>query len=283
MPKASFYFNTLGQVEYGPSFSRDNFLSDGTINIKIVIPKGIDYNNLEKLALNARTEGFGVSKRLKTRFSFPNFLLGDMLYQEVNGATDSGILYRPYATGGTDADAELMVKIYKDNGGVFTINFPYDKEKYFLPAGWVMVERADGVIMYYYEAKGLIQPDFPKGSYIYMPEDKEPKDVIILGLATPRVIKEKVDEAILLYEGGVRIVDILNLAFQRHMGLIAYMVNLDNVFKTNPSHTDGGNKQKKYKRTNIKRTKRTKKTKRTKRTKRMNIKYMKKSKKNHHK
>ena len=289
MPKASFFFeekgDEIGVTKYGPSFSRNNFKSDGTIDSNIVIPGGIDYKNLQVMALNARTKnrfsGYSPDfKKLKTQFSFPNFLLGEMLHKvtgaEVVKVTDQQV-YRPYADTGTDDEAELVVKIFLVDG-TSTIDFPYDKDKYFLPDGWTMVERADGVIMYFYKAKGLFQSDFPEGSYIIIPLDKKPSDVLILGGTTSEEIKDKVMEAVELYEeGGTKRIDTNTPIIQFHFGLIAYMVNLDNVFINNPSPTDGGNKQKKYKRTNIKRTKRTK------RTKRMNIKYMKKSKKNHHK
>jgi hypothetical protein len=136
--------------------------------------------------------------------------------------------------------------------------------------------------MYFYKDKGLFQSDFPEGSYIIIPLDKKVSDVLIFG-TTSMEIEDKVVEAVNLYENATGIIDTNNSTIQLHFGLIAYMVNLKNVFKDNPSFTDGGNKQKKYKRTNIKYMKRTKRTKRMKRMKRMNMKYMKKSKKNHHK
>jgi hypothetical protein len=294
MPKASFHFDENGVEQYGPSFSRNNFNSDGSINTEIVISGGIDYKNLKAMALNTRKKkklslsGYSYSpdfEKLKTQFSFPNFLLGEMLHKvtgvEEVKATDQQV-YRPLADRGTDDEAELVVKIFLVDG-TSTIDFPYDKDKYFLPDGWTMVERADGVIMYFYKDKGLFQSDFPEGSYIIIPLDKKVSDVLILGGTTFLEIRKKVVEAVNLYESGVGTIDIKNPTIQLHFGLIAYMVNLKNVFEDNPSFTDGGNKQKKYKRTNIKYMKRTKRTKRTKRMKRMNMKYMKKSKKNHHK
>jgi hypothetical protein len=293
MPKASFHFDENGVEQYGPSFSRNNFNSDGSINTEIVITGGIDYKNLKAMALNTRKKkklslsGYSYSpdfEKLKTQFSFPNFLLGEMLHKvtgvEEVKATDQQV-YRPLADRGTDDEAELVVKIFLVDG-TSTIDFPYDKDKYFLPDGWTMVERADGVIMYFYKDKGLFQSDFPEGSYIIIPLDKKVSDVLIFG-TTSMEIEDKVVEAVNLYENATGIIDTNNSTIQLHFGLIAYMVNLKNVFKDNPSFTDGGNKQKKYKRTNIKYMKRTKRTKRMKRMKRMNMKYMKKSKKNHHK
>lgn len=286
MPKASFHYDPHKIMQYGPSFSRENFNSNGNININKVCSGGIDFKNLQQLALDLRTpnrmvEGYSYDfKKLQTRFSFPNFLLGDMLHIDPRRKlTDPLQVLRPYAETGTDDEAELVLKLYSGSTGTAdekSWHFPYDKDIYHLPPGWVMAERADGVIMYYNIEKGF-QPDFPLGSYIYIPMGKEVRDVIIrLDSGVSKKIKTDVMYAVKKYKPF----DITNIPMQLHLGLIAYMANLEIVFDNNPSPTYGGNKKKKSKRTNIKKMK---KTKRTKRMKRMNMKYMKKSKKNHHK
>lgn len=289
MPKASFHYDPSKRMQYGPSFSRENFNSNGGININKVCPRGIDFKNLQQLAVDVRTpnRGGGYSydlKKLKTRFSFPNFLLGDMLYIDPRRKPMNPLqVLRPYAETGNADQVELVLKLYSSTGtaGEEPWHFPYDKEIYHLPSGWVMAERADGVIMYYHIDKGF-QPDFPLGSYIHLPMGKELNEVIIgLDSGVSKDIKTDVMYAVKLYEedvGGE--IDITNIPIQLHLGLIAYMVNLKIVFENNLSPAYGGNKKKKSKRTNIKKMK---KTKRTKRMKRMNMKYMKKSKKNHHK
>jgi hypothetical protein len=208
-----------------------------------------------------------------------------MLYKS-EGAPESTEVFRPYQII-DDNYREFWVKIY--GTGFY---FPYNKSKYFLPPGYHMVERADGVIMYFNENTKIMKSDFPLGSYMIIPDGETIGDVIN-NTETCQEIEKRVMEVLqYLYKdtkGGTTNLEVVSdITAQQHFGLVAYMTNLESVINKYVNLEEeeeeyGGNKKKKSKRTNIKYMKKMKRTKRTKRTKRMNIKYMKKSKKNHHK
>ena len=309
MPTALFHKDAAaaGTVSYGPSLGT-NFKSDGKIDNELVIPNSEDAKNLTEVALKTpkrRTRlslGFRSSpdvELLNTRFSFPNFLLGKMLHKRDN-ISESEVVYRPYSTQSADGNhLEFWVKSY-DSG----FYFPYDKRKYFLPVQdeheWQMVERADGVIMYYHTKRGM-QANFPPGSYMIW-DRRESFDNVIFPTENHEKIKTAIMDDLMGNLGVNSLADLNSKKIQRRIGLVAYMTNLKCIFEEDNLYAErveddddeveeeeeeggggGSNKKKKSKRTNIKYMKRTKRTKRMKRMKRMNMKYMKKSKKNHHK
>jgi hypothetical protein len=289
MPTALFHRAHLnGPLLFGPSTDKYRFNENGTTNPSFVIPRSIDARNLEEVASNLPKLSYGRGvdmKVLKTRYTFPNFLLGEMLYKS-EGAPESTEVFRPYQII-DDNYREFWVKIY--GTGFY---FPYNKSKYFLPPGYHMVERADGVIMYFNENTKIMKSDFPLGSYMIIPDGETIGDVIN-NTETCQEIEKRVMEVLqYLYKdtkGGTTNLEVVSdITAQQHFGLVAYMTNLESVINKYVNLEEeeeeyGGNKKKKSKRTNIKYMKKMKRTKRTKRTKRMNIKYMKKSKKNHHK
>jgi hypothetical protein len=288
MPTALFHRDDSlnGPLQFGPSINPYRFNKNGITDPSFVIPRSIDAFNLAEVASKSPKTMFGKVdiKVLKTRYTFPNFLLGEMLYQS-EGVPESTEVFRPYPPI-DDNYKEFWVKVY--GTGFY---FPYDKSKYFLPPDWYMVERADGVIMYFNEKTKEMKSNFPLGSYMIMPDGVTIDDVI-KNTVTCQKIKNNVTDLVDAYVDLARTTntdfDSSNIKAQQHFGLIAYMTNLDSVISKHVNLEEGGeeyggNKKKKSKRTNIKYMKKMKRTKRTKRTKRMNIKYMKKSKKNHHK
>lgn len=268
MPEIMFREDNIGNVILGPT---DPTARGGHINITTnpptvntdnnsVLPhlNGLDYANLiqvidnyvedpTKMVMvdgpdrNLKTLGI---KRIKVRsfqdlsfmYSFPNFLLGEMLQKE--GQQHPGpVLYGRPIIGLTD----FWVRLYNQD-----FPFPYNKKKYVLPPGWIMLERADGIIVYQNISTNTIQQNPPPGSYM-----------IALGhispiITSPRhtLIVTAVTNAMGVMNGGPN-VPVLNFTnFQQSLQLVAYMENLKLIGQAANIRPvpRGGSKTKKLKR-----------------------------------
>jgi hypothetical protein len=166
MPVILFTANgaNAGDVVLGPSTSLHKFGNGGVVITGAspdVFPGGYDNNNLTQVSANGEKKlvgGVDIDK-LNTKCSFPNFLLGEMLYK-TPGAKEAVGVHKMYS-----GDIEFWIKTYP---GIF---FPYDETKYYLPPGWKMVERVDGVIMFFNTTAtdNALQSNFPLGSYYILP------------------------------------------------------------------------------------------------------------------
>lgn len=226
-----------------------------------------DYNNLQKIlsdfqptSIRVATGGVFSSSTmqpdytpLRLRYSFPNFLLGEVLYKdplfekaEVIGKVQVG---RPLLD-----HPELWVKIQATNDYFF----PYDTKRYYLPPGYEMYERADGIIIYR-NPNSEIEFTFPLGSYMIV-------DIDTAGRITPpikttprylqiqNVVKAKMERmAGVGANGPVPYANFQGQGYQLSLQLVAYMANLRSLL-TSPSWASlrpipqGGGRTKKLKR-----------------------------------
>jgi hypothetical protein len=170
MPTVSFTGDVAGTIITEVSTAPNRFLDGGAVDPTVVLGDK-DRANLEQISLNSSTErvpgrNFGTNpvtyKDLNKRYTFPNFLLGEMLYKtRGKGLGPDFKVYRPYKGDLSPDNLEFWAMNYEDPESEY---FPYDKTKYVLPAGWRMIERADGVIMYI-SPQNILHSDFPPGSY----------------------------------------------------------------------------------------------------------------------
>jgi hypothetical protein len=150
---------------------------------------------------------------------------------------------------------EFWIKVYPGTW------FPYDSSKYVFPSGYNLIERADGIIMYYNTVTQTLESNFPLGSYYILPRGVNLTTVIKF-TTRYRAIEAEVAAA----AAQVIPSNMSDPTIQRMLQLVAYMTNL-RVIKASfipPIIPGGGGGKKKTKRTNI-------------------IKYMAKSKKKYHK
>jgi hypothetical protein len=216
-----------------------------------VYPGGKDYMNLEKIG--QRKSGF-ISPKLpyNTYFTFPNFLLGEMLYMSMdpNGKSypPATFVFRLFTS--SRNDLEFWVKNYGTGDG----SFPYDKTKYVLPDGWKMIERADGIIMYLSIGNQLYS-DPPEGSYYIKKSDQDINTVIKQNSPAYVAMVNAVNQAIINGHcatggpaGPYTAVDMGTPIVQNKLKLVAYMTNINYLIRN--GIITGGNK-KKTKRKNI--------------------------------
>jgi hypothetical protein len=232
-------------VILGPCLSRGHFNLTGARPVVVSGNDGLlplqdsyDFANLEQILLSfqpvKRTVSGGVFRGSTTQqdysalqymYSFPNFLLGEVLYKEarfqakeVPGRVQLGrpLLEHP----------ELWVKIQADN----SYFFPYDKTKYYLPPGYEMYERADGVIIYR-NSQNQIEFTFPLGSYMIVQIDSTTGNITAPIIQTPRyvainaAVKAKMEVmAGVALNGPVPYANFDN--YQSSLQLVAYMENL---------------------------------------------------------
>lgn len=270
MPSVLFTVDGMGAVEIvnapapgaivtGPSRAVNRFSNGGELTAGTnVFPGGKDYRNLTQIGMLRGSNSFRLGNssplpidKYNSYFTFPNFLLGNMLYMSLDAfgrpRNPATYVFRPFVDSSSQNDMEFWVKNY-DTGDA---SFPYDQEKYVLPAGWKMIERADGIIMYLSPANHL-NSDPPDGSYYI----KKP------GIDIARVIKSTdaytamvnaVNAAITNGDGAAgggapyTAVQMGNPVVQNKLKLVAYMTNIDHLRRHGVT---GGNK-KKTKRKNI--------------------------------
>lgn len=244
----------VGDVILGPSDIGQKFGNGGVVVVGAspsVFPGGYDFNNLTQVYANSEKKMIGGvdSGILNTKYSFPNFLLGEMLYKAPGAKEATGVCKMFKGEGAM----EFWIKNYP---GIY---FPYDPTKYFFPNGWKLIERADGVIMYFNTETNNVESNFPMGSYYIRPQ----------GSALNTVIKDSarynaIDTAVSNAAAQFSPAQMSDPNVQRILQLVAYMTNLDEIKRSFRIVPGGGGGKKKTKRTNI-------------------IKYMAKSKKKHHK
>ena len=244
-------------VGTGPSTQVNRFTKDGGVITTgtNVYPGGKDYTNLAYIGQLRDTivMGFFNKHNFNSYFTFPNFLLGEMLYMSINPKT--GVIYtqathvfRLFSDSSSQNELEFWVKHYGTGDG----SFPYDKTKYVLPSGWKMIERADGIIMYLSQENQLFS-DPPDGSYYIKKTDVNILTVIKSSVAHNLMVNE-VNNAIRNGHGAGRVgqyglADMGTPEVQNKLKLVAYMKNIE-YLKQQYSLAGGGNK-KKTKRKNI--------------------------------
>ena len=268
MPEIMFRVNNLGNVILGPT--EPNTATGTHIDINANPPtvntgnnplphlNGLDHANLIQVVADyvddptkivmvdgtRRNWKTGFTQTIKVRsfqdlrvmYSFPNFLLGEMLQKEQHRV--GPVLYGRPIIGLTD----FWVKLYNQD-----FPFPYNKKKYVLPPGWIMLERADGIIVYQNISTNTIQPNPPPGSYMIALLNNSPI------IASPRhvAIVAAVDAAMGVMNNGAAAVPVANFTnFQQSLQLVAYMENLKLIgqaanIRPIPA---GGSKTKKLKR-----------------------------------
>lgn len=229
-----------------------------------------DYNNLQKIlsdfqptSIRVATGGVFSSSTmqpdytpLRLRYSFPNFLLGEVLYKDPAFETPG----KPEVIGKVQVGRplldhpELWVKIQATNDYFF----PYDTNRYYLPPGYEMYERADGIIIYR-NPNSEIEFTFPLGSYMIVNIDSAGRITPPIK-STPRyleiqsVVKAKMERMAGVAPGApVSYVNFQGQGYQFSLQLVAYMANLK-ILLTLPSWAglrplpQGGGRTKKLKR-----------------------------------
>jgi len=238
----------------GPSREVNRFSAGGIVtqNTTNVFPGGKDDANLEVIGQlrGSNSVGFGNSTPLSTEkynsyFTFPNFLLGEMLYMspDPNGRPrpPATYVFRPFVDSSSQNDMEFWVKNYETGDA----SFPYDKKRYVLLEGWKMIERADGIIMYL-SPKNVLHSDPPEGSYYIKKSDEDILRVIKSSSAYMAMVNAV--NAAITAGGPYDAVQMGTSNVQDKLKLVAYMTNIAHL-KTH-GITTGGNK-KKTKRKNI--------------------------------
>ena len=236
-----YFSDTAGTIVAEVSRAPNRFLDGGALNPTVVLGD-LDRANLEQISLNSSTERvpgkhYGTNpvtyKHLNTRYTFPNFLLGEMLYKtHGKGLGKDFKVYRPYKGDLSPDNLEFWAMNYEDTEGEF---FPYDKTKYVLPAGWRMIERADGVIMYI-SPQNIVHSDFPPGSYYILNgvNDDATRRTVFKKSARHEVIMGEVTRAIGLglgtdsggLTGAYNEAQMMLPIVQAKLQLLAYTTNL---------------------------------------------------------
>ena len=261
MPSVLFTQDGVGAVEIvdapavnvtGPSRELNRFSEGGVVTVGTnVVPGGGDDRNLTQIGLlrGSNRVGYGNSSPLpidkyNSYFTFPNFLLGEMLYMSLDafGRPRPPVTYvnRPFVDSSSKNDMEFWVK----NHGEKDASFPYDKERYVLPEGWKMIERADGIIMYL-SPDNHLNSDPPAGSY-YIKKTNEPIERVIKSSVAHNEMVNWVNAAI--RNGPYTVADMGTENVQNKLKLVAYMKNIEHLKRQ--KGIAGGNK-KKTKRKNI--------------------------------
>jgi len=237
----------------GPSREVNRFSAGGIVIPNTnVFPGGKDDANLEVIGQlrGSNKVGFGNSTPLSTEkynsyFTFPNFLLGEMLYMspDPNGGRPrppATYVFRPFVDSSSQNDMEFWVKNYETADA----SFPYDKKRYVLPEGWKMIERADGIIMYL-SPTNVLHSDPPPGSYYIKKSDEDILRVIKSSSAYTAMVNAV--NAAIIAGGGHDAVQMGNSNVQNKLKLVAYMTNIAHLKR---NVITSGNK-KKTKRKNI--------------------------------
>ena len=170
-----FTVDNAGRIVIGPSIVHERFTTAKRVrafnNNGLPYPGSPDEANLMMISSNFSVNRFESKENeaaiLNHRFTFPNFLSGDMLLlKKTNGVerfADSTIIGRPFASETGDG-AELWAKYYGD-----TYFVPYDDTIYIFPAGVSLLVRADDMVMYYHSELGVLSFSPPIGSYYIKP------------------------------------------------------------------------------------------------------------------
>ena len=172
------------RVIAGPSIRVNRFGQNGAVLPNTdVVPGGGDEINLTAIGMLRGSNMWGKGNSTpftadiyNSYFTFPNFLLGEMLYMSTppTGTVRSKEIYVHRLFPNTSKDyLEFWVKHHGENDG----SFPYDKKRYVLPEGWRMIERADGIIMYL-SPENQLDADPPPGSYYIKKPDVSMATVI---------------------------------------------------------------------------------------------------------
>lgn len=239
----------------GPSREPNRF-SDGGVVVTgtNVVPGGGDDRNLTQIGLlrGSNRVGLGNSTPLpidkyNSYFTFPNFLLGEMLYTSLDPTTGrprTPVIFvnRPFIGSNSKNDMEFWVKNYGEQDA----SFPYDKERYVLPEGWKMIERADGIIMYL-SPQNHLNSDPPDGSYYIKKPNVDITRVIRQSVAHNEMVNS-VNAAIRNGDGAAgggaqyTVADMGTANVQNKLKLVAYMKNIE--YLKRQKGIAGGNKKK---------------------------------------
>lgn len=268
MPNVLFTVNA-GAITLGPSTVQNRFTLTKQViasnDNNLPYPGSPDVANLKTISAN-----FPVAKltskedeaiALNQRFTFPNFLSGDMLLlkegKDGRRIPDPTELGRPFASPSGNG-AEFWAKLY---GGT-SYYVPYDERIYFFPPGIKLLVRYDDMVMFYDTTEEELSFNVPPGSYYIKPGGV---DLI------PNVFRDSVRNTRIT--GTLQAVvdtgpvptpqEVLSLPYQKMLKALAYIENL--IYTKESYALAGGGK---------------KTSKPTKRTK--IIKYMAKSKKKYH-
>jgi hypothetical protein len=276
MPDILFTVGAANAIVIGPSTNAVRFREDRTIiegNVGDAVQLSYDSNNLKAIEkahppTPLTTKKITDQAILNERYTFPNFLSGDMLLLKFERTTagderirDSTIIGRPFASEYGDG-AELWVKYY-DKYNYFV---PYDETIYVFPPGFSLLVRADDMVMYYHQS-GAVSFTPPIGSYYKKPPAAAFNSVFRDSARYDYLnteVQAQVDTIAAGSRGGILTpAMMMTPAFQKNLKAFSYLQNL--VYIRDTEHVAAGGK---------------KTSKPTKRTK--IIKYMAKSKKKYH-
>jgi hypothetical protein len=268
MPNVLFTVNA-GAITLGPSTVQNRFLVTKQVRISntdnLPYPGSLDTANLQFISSTfpvSRTTMADVEMgNLNQRFTFPNFLSGDMLLlkkgKDGTRMPDPTELGRPFASESGNG-AELWAKLYGNSYYV-----PYDETIYFFPPAVKLLVRYDDMVMFFDETENVEELSFnvPIGSYYIKPRSIPLiPDVFRDSVRNTRItasLQNVIDTAPPTPQ------ELLSLPYQKKLKALAY---LENLMYTKESYVMAGG----YKKT----------SKPTKRTK--IIKHMAKSKKKYH-
>jgi hypothetical protein len=250
-------FKTMGaNVILGPCLADNHFIFSNptrppTVNSGndglLPLQDSHDYNNLKKILedfqptlirVSGGTFSFSTMQPdyspLRFRYSLPNFLLGEVLYKDSKYETPGKLenigkvkVGRPLLD-----HPELWVKIQANNDYFF----PYDTNRYYLPPGYEMYERADGVIIYR-NPNSQIEFTFPLGSYMIVHIDAggtitPPIKPTTRYLEINNVVKAKMERMAGVGANGlVPYVTFQTGNYQSSLQLVAYMANLKSLLR----------------------------------------------------
>ena len=268
-----------GVITISPSTIQERFqLNKQVINGNnggLPYPGSPDVANLETIRDNFKvgrmTPASDEMAALNQRFTFPNFLSGDMLLLkkiERERIPDSTTLGRPFPSE-TGWGAELWAKFY---GPVHQYFVPYDDTIYIFPPSIKLMVRADDMVMYYDESDGQLSFSLPIGSYYIKPVGTTLIPNIFRDSVRHADITREVQEQVTAINnslggrGGLTPAMMMTPGYQKRLKAFSYIQNLTYIRETAAVPAGG---------------KKTSKT--SKPTKRRNIKYMAKSKKKYHK
>jgi len=276
MPDISFTVGAANAIVIGPSRIAVRFTENRTIiegHVGDAYPMSYDSNNLKAIekahpATPLTTKKTTDQAILNERYTFPNFLSGDMLLLKKTGVgeeriPDSDIIGRPFASEHGDG-AELWVKYY---GGAYNYFLPYDESIYVFPPGVSLLVRADDMVMYYNQSSGAVSFTPPIGSY-YKKSPAAALNSVFRESARYDHINREVQAQVNAITAGSRNgiltpATMMTPAFQKTLKAFSYLQNLVHIKDTENVPAGGKKTSKPTKRTKI-------------------IKYMAKSKKKYH-
>ena len=258
MPNILFTVDNAGRIVIGPSIVHERFTTAKRVrafnNNGLPYPGSPDEANLMMISSNFSVNRFESKENeaaiLNHRFTFPNFLSGDMLLlKKTNGVerfADSTIIGRPFASETGDG-AELWAKYYGD-----TYFVPYDDTIYIFPAGVSLLVRADDMVMYYHSELGVLSFSPPIGSYYIKPPGLDLLPNVFRESARYTHIMEEVQAQVdAMVRGGLTSAMMMTPALQKNLKAFSYIQNLIHIKDAENVPAGGKKTSKPTKRTKI--------------------------------